>query len=524
MKNFLSSPTNGQIFKRYAPLLQGGLMKVSMLAGIIILCSFTMFRFLHTQMSGMSDILTSEQIEDISMAIGGVIGSLSIVHFASLLPLVVRDLIQLKKDGKEVHKGVLAINLLLVIAILGFDGYVSTTGIKNAVKDMGEDFASDKYTNESLQINTSYSQDESKIMSLWRVDSANIVSFYNGKISAEKAKANGEIGDLNGKANRGAAAGSTSWASSLRSIASSKSANLENKVGKLESEKAESLLKRAEKRDNQLSEKQGERKAGLTVSDEKGKKIENRFARYGGMTWILSLGLYLIYIGTVIKHELIHFGAGIQNDVEISDHYFKSGFVQTFLHEVGNLLRDLGMIFNGWIASLRQKIVGNNKYILNAESALLPQNQKISFSASAQKTEISNNGTEISKPKSKMQKDMEFASMYQDNAGRKVTIYPEGRKPFVKEFNTEKEANEYKEHFAMPIQVDRVEPIAPPLPVDEPPLNYFTWKGLQDKKAMMKHRSKEKTVTQGTLSKNNAMIQEAEKEIQKYKKQYEMEF
>lgn len=39
---------------------------------------------------------------------------------------------------------------------------------------------------------------------------------------------------------------------------------------------------------------------------------------------------------------------------------------------------------------------------------------------------------------------MEFASMYQDNAGRKVTIYPEGRKPFVKEFNTEKEANEYK--------------------------------------------------------------------------------
>ncbi|MEG8007449.1 hypothetical protein U2444_14720, partial [Listeria monocytogenes] len=70
----------------------------------------------------------------------------------------------------------------------------------------------------------------------------------------------------------------------------------------------------------------------------------------------------------------------------------------------------------------------------------------------------------------------------------------------------------------------RVEPIAPPLPVDEPPLNYFTWKGLQDKKAMMKHRSKEKTVTQGTLSKNNAMIQEAEKEIQKYKKQYEMEF
>jgi hypothetical protein len=63
--------------------------------------------------------------------------------------------------------------------------------------------------------------------------------------------------------------------------------------------------------------------------------------------------LYLIYIGTCVKHELIHFGAGIENEVEVAERYFRPGFMQNLVHELGNWAHDLGRLITNFLAKKR---------------------------------------------------------------------------------------------------------------------------------------------------------------------------
>lgn len=372
MKNSLSSPKKVSVLHRYAPLLQGGWGKLILLGFIILLCAFTMSKFAHVHLQAFQGIVSKEILDNTGNLFGALLGAGTITHFAATFILVARDCIcYFKKDAggshylrEKVNISVFVLNLITCIGIMAFDGYVSLVGIKEAVEDMGAAMASDKYTAETTRVENNYTSETATYWQSWRTDSANIEKKYNSEIETQKSRAHGEIGDLKGKAARGAAAGSTSWAASLRGQASSKEAQLASKIAKIEAEKAQKLLDRSEMRDNDVRQKSGEKsnKQGLSLKEKEG--TENKYKGFASKTWIFSLALYILYMVTVVKHELIHIEAGIENEVQFQESYFRTGFVQNLKHELGEWAHDVGRVITcklaDWRQGLRKKAVFRN--------------------------------------------------------------------------------------------------------------------------------------------------------------------
>lgn len=381
MKNYLSNPKKVSVFHRYAPLLQGGWGKSIMLSFIVLLCAFTMSKFAAVNLQGLQDFVSKETLDIIGMTFGALFGAATITHFAATFLIVSRDGISLVKKQEGVNKPIFLLNVLTCLLIMAFDGYVSLVGIKDAVADMGANLAQSRYTTETQQADNGYTNETSKDWQAWRTDSANITALYNNKIAALTSKSKSEIGDLKGKAARGAAAGSTTWAASLQGQARGKEAQLAAKIGQIEADKAQALLDRASARDQDVRQKSSEKTNRVNVFLDNKNATESKYQGYASKTWIFSLALYILYMISVVKNELIHNESGIENETEVQESYFRVSFSQNLKHELGEWTHDVGRIVTNklaeWRKGLRQKGVFQN-LLLDAGDAY---RQQVNFSA-----------------------------------------------------------------------------------------------------------------------------------------------
>ena len=321
-----------------------------------------MSKFAHAHLQGLQGLIDKETLDTISIVFGGLFGAATITHFAATFLSVAQDNICLcKRDENKVHYlarkvniPIFLLNLFACILIMGFDGYVSLVGIKEAVANIGTELAATKYTAETQRAESGYSAETAKDWQSWRTDSANIETLYASKIKTAKSAAQGEIQELRGKAARGAATGAGSWAASLRGAAQSKEARLGSVVEGIEAEKAQKLLDRSKQRDDDVRQKNGEKssKLGVSIKDKEG--TENVYKGYASGTWIISLLAYILYMVLVVKRELIHIESGIENEVQVQEGYFRTSFAENLKHELGEWAHDIGRIFTNKLAEWRQ--------------------------------------------------------------------------------------------------------------------------------------------------------------------------
>lgn len=341
MKSFLSLPTNGDFFARYANLVPT-LFKVGILSQVVsgLTEIGIIFSIAYGSLYAFFPSYVSVPLAVFCAIIGTALIELGLRKF---IPYSIKAFLYKRFTGLDLAMTIFI--LITTLALLSVSGNLSFRNSVNIV----EMFKPQADTKDRTPVTNEYEKERGQILATYSTDSSSIASVYNTQINAK----NTEYQSLIDIQKQGIARYERKEQRERKSYRTKKIV-IQTKIEQLEADRDAKTSILITSKGNELKslleaknveikgiKKDYKTKASSIEShnDTAVEKRDKKIASYGlGLGWFTIFGLF-VFVLSVILDEIHKKGSGIEEKILVSQNYFSDNIVNAFFNMVGNKIQ-----------------------------------------------------------------------------------------------------------------------------------------------------------------------------------------